>query len=779
MVTTSTSREIKVTTQTAHGLAVGIPINVSGTKSVTADGAYIINSIPDNFTFTYLAKEAQATTASIFDLYTSIITGEFFQGSQIKISDSQGIVTDAASTSVLTVQTDSPHGFQVGTPFYFLNLNSTVSQQFDASNTGAKTFDSSNSSTAQTFDGSNSLTSYNVDFDNRAYVGGTQSATATFNATNKTITVTHTSENFSGKPIGTPLYYNAPATSGYFLTNPRGIVFLADSINNALGTTTSTFAVSATPGGTPLDIPTAPIGFFQLANQAVTFAGNNTDTVNQSILTVVSPAGREIDGTNTLGSLSTVNTYSSTIIQLNNDAGTTISSGNYVGAMVFYTTTGTAATGLTNNTTYWVTYYNEPAGASVPGFYQIKIAATPGGTDITVSGGSGTQKFRKIGVSLDKDVWNLQSHGFVTGDLVRYTYPAGGAVTRQSFTKDHMFVQKIDNNNFYLLDDVGLNATGGTISTVNISGTNYKVHVFNVDTNLTTKTASFVVSSGSGVADVLVVAGGGGGGTYVGGGGGGGGMWEGQINLTSGTTYTITTGGGGYGGGNARADDMTNGGDSSVSGGGVSIIAKGGGYGGRYPEIAGNAGGSGGGQGGGASGGTNSAAGGAAVVGTATGVVSGSFYGFSGGYNNPNSRPNNDTEGRGGGGAGSSAISNATTEPGDGGAGRISTITGTSYYYAGGGGGGAFYGADYGTGRGANGGVGGGGMGGVFVTGSMGSPGTGGVNVGSTVAINSGANSQGIGGTGGFATGGGGGGCGHSDRGGDGGSGTVIIRYKA
>ena len=86
VITTDTSREVKVTTQTAHGLAVGIPINVSGTKSVTADGAYIINSIPDPFTFTYLAKETQNATASIFDLYTSIITGEFFQGSQIKIS---------------------------------------------------------------------------------------------------------------------------------------------------------------------------------------------------------------------------------------------------------------------------------------------------------------------------------------------------------------------------------------------------------------------------------------------------------------------------------------------------------------------------------------------------------------------------------------------------------------------------------------------------------------------------------------------------------------------
>ena len=773
IVTTTTSREIKVTTQTAHGLAVGIPINVSGTKSVTADGAYIINSIPDNFTFTYLAKEAQPTTASIFDLYTSIITGEFFQGSQIKISDSQGIVTDAASTSVLTVQTDSPHGFQVGTPFYFLNLNSTVSQQFDSSNTGAKTFDSSNSSTAQTFDGSNSLTSYNVDFDNRAYVGGTQSATVTHSTANKTITVLHTTENFSGKPIGTPLYYNAPATQGYFLTNPRGIVFLADSINNALGTSTSTFAVSSTPGGTPIDLPTAPTGFFQLANQAVTFAGNNIDTVNQSTLTVVSPVGREIDGANTLGSLSTVNTYSGTIIQLNNDAGTTISTGLYVGAMVFYTTTGTVATGLANNTTYWVTYYNEPAGASVPGFLQIKVSATVGGADITVSGGSGTQKFRKIGVSVDKNVWNLASHGYATGDLVRYTYPAGGKVGIQSYTKDHAFVTKLDNHNFYLNDELGIDATGGTISTINVSGINYKVHRFVVDTQLTSKTISFTVNSGNGTAEFLVVGGGGAGGPYVGGGGGAGTFIEGTFALTGGTTYTVVVGAGGNRGGAPRDDTWTSGSASSISGGGVNIVAPGGGKGGRYAGENGYNGGSGGGAGG--CEGLAGIGGTVATAATITGVISGTAYANRGG-NNTGSRPNADTEGRGGGGAGAQGQDKPTSDASDGGIGRQSSISGTSYYYAAGGGGGGYYPASAGAdGRGGNGGLGGSGGGGAHANGSAGQPGSGGETageVGSTAG-------EGPGGNAGIHTGSGGGGCGHSERGGNGGSGIVYIRYQA
>jgi hypothetical protein len=780
MVTTATSREVKVTTAADHGLAVGIPINVSGTKSITADGSYIINSIPDPRTFTYLAKQNQDFTASIFDLYTSIITGEFFQGSQIKISDSQGIVTNAGSPSALTVQTDSPHGFQVGTPFYFLNLNSTVSQQFDASNTGAKTFDSSNSATAQTFDGSNSLTSYNVDFDNRAYVGGAPSATVTHSAANKTITVLHGSENFSGKPVGTPLYYNAPAaSSGYFFTNPRGIVFIADSVNNALGTSSSTFAVSATPGGELIDLPTAPTGFFQLANQAVSFAGNNIDLVSQTTLNIVSPTGREFDGANSQGSLSTVNTYSGTIIQLNNDAGTTISTGLYVGAMVFYTTTGTAASGLTNNTTYFVTYYNEPAGSSVPGFLQIKVATLPGGADISVSGGSGTQKFRKIGVSVDRNIWNLQSHGFVTGDLVRYTYPVGGKVALQSYTKDHAFVTRIDAHNFYLNDELGVDATGGTVSTINVSGVNYKVHRFVVDSIYTTKAHSFVVNSGNATADFLVVAGGGSGSPYVGGGGGGGGFIEGTMAITSGSTYTVTVGGGGNPGpANTRDDTWQNGSNSSISGPNVTITAIGGGRGGRHDGEAGYPGGSGGGA---ASTNTQNPTGGAANAGSWSGsaVLTAAGYAFRGG-NTSGGRPNNDCEGAGGGGAGGIGQDHRNIDRSNGGPGRISTISGTSYYYAAGGGGGGYYPNDAGdTLGGGEGGIGGGGGGGAHGSGNPGAGGTGGETVGSAGVPRS-TRSESPGGGGGIHTGSGGGSTGHSENpAGGGGSGIIYIRYPA
>lgn len=266
----------------------------------------------------------------------------------------------------------------------------------------------------------------------------------------------------------------------------------------------------------------------------------------------------------------------------------------------------------------------------------------------------------------------------------------------------------------------------------------------------------------------LVVGGGGGGGSYVGGGGGGGGFLENNIGVISGS-YTITVGAGGSGGDIGRIDNETNGGNSSIVGNGYSLVAIGGGIGKRYSDQSGSAGGSGGGAGGCQSGG---GLGGASLQ----FLSSNGGYGYRGG-NMLNSRINNDTEGRGGGGAGGQGLDSSCSEPGDGGPGRLSSISGTSYYYGGGGGGGGYYAGDSGAVRAGNGGVGGGGGGGAFTTGTPGTGGGGGTTNGETPTLNMGSLGQGVGGAGGANTGGGGGGCGHSDHGGNGGSGVVIISY--
>ena len=88
------SEIITVTTQYDHNLQVGVPITVTGLGSVTAEGAYLIQSVPNTTTFTYKARSNQTATAELQGTYTSIIPGKFFQGSQVNLSPSKGILSD-------------------------------------------------------------------------------------------------------------------------------------------------------------------------------------------------------------------------------------------------------------------------------------------------------------------------------------------------------------------------------------------------------------------------------------------------------------------------------------------------------------------------------------------------------------------------------------------------------------------------------------------------------------------------------------------------------------
>jgi hypothetical protein len=427
---------------------------------VTADGAYIINSIPNSTTFTYLCKANQPTTASIEDLYSSIITGEFFQGSQLRIADSEGIITDDEPTSTLTVTTSSSHGFKLNTPFYFLNLNSTISQEFPATNTTAKSFDATNSATAQTFDGSNTLSSVNIDWSNSATVAGVTSTISGVSTPANTITVSHGTENFAGRVLGTPLYYSLTGGSGYFATNPRGVVFLKTT--TSLGASTSTFQVSAVPDGDAIPITGAMSGTFQLANQARTFAGNNENELTQTTLTILKGDAQVFDATNTADAAVTVSGVSGSNV--------TVTSATelqwYFGAMVFYSTTGSAYSGLTNNTTYFIdTFFRQGSSTN----YTFTLKPLPNGTVISsISGGSGVHTFKKIGISLDKDIFHVKDNGFTDLEMLQYEYPEGGrfVVANADEIKDFYFIQtRYDAHNFTL------NQTTGDLSPLTVATT--------------------------------------------------------------------------------------------------------------------------------------------------------------------------------------------------------------------------------------------------------------------------------------------------------------------
>jgi hypothetical protein len=288
-----------------------------------------------------------------------------------------------------------------------------------------------------------------------------------------------------------------------------------------------------------------------------------------------------------------------------------------------------------------------------------------------------------------------------------------------------------------------IKATGGTITT---DGT-YVYHTFNSTGTFTPTTRLS--------ADYLVIAGGGGSSASGAGAGGlrstvgisgGGASPESQIQLISGTSYSVVVGAGGSGASNGQSTNGSNGNNSSFS----NIISIGGGGGISTAGTQLNTGQSGGSGSGGYGGGDGSNNGSSAPGGSGT-----ANQGYAGGSSAP--KASSTSSSGGGGGAGSvGATASAVDTAGAGGAGvylpgfSTGSNTGLQGYYAGGGGGG------------------------YYINGSSISGGAGGGGIGSS------GNSAGSSGT--ANTGGGAGGAyseSYKTVAYSGGSGLVIIRYRA
>jgi hypothetical protein len=121
IVSKSGSKTITVTTAESHGLSTGIPIDVRGLSSQTAEGKYIIAKVTSALSFTYIARSIQAETKELSGAYTVITPGQFYQGSQISINLSKGIETDNQSLSTLSANTGYVHGLSAGTSLYVTN----------------------------------------------------------------------------------------------------------------------------------------------------------------------------------------------------------------------------------------------------------------------------------------------------------------------------------------------------------------------------------------------------------------------------------------------------------------------------------------------------------------------------------------------------------------------------------------------------------------------------------------------------------------------------------
>jgi hypothetical protein len=133
IVSTQGSDTISVITTLDHDLLVGSPIIIIGTKSITADGTYVVTSIVNSTTFLYKSKAVQNLTGSIKDQYTQVFPGSVYQGTELDLSAISSIVTDEAEVSTLTVETKYPTLFSPGTSFFLVNSIAKTGVDFDAS----------------------------------------------------------------------------------------------------------------------------------------------------------------------------------------------------------------------------------------------------------------------------------------------------------------------------------------------------------------------------------------------------------------------------------------------------------------------------------------------------------------------------------------------------------------------------------------------------------------------------------------------------------------------
>ena len=263
------------------------------------------------------------------------------------------------------------------------------------------------------------------------------------------------------------------------------------------------------------------------------------------------------------------------------------------------------------------------------------------------------------------------------------------------------------------------------------------------------------------LCDILIVGGGGGGGKFGGGGGGGAILFINNLLLSVGN-YTIKVGNGGIGASDFSGNG-SNGTNSSITINSIEYIAKGGGGGGTRGDSNEGRNGNNGGSGGGGSQTdvpTVLGLGGSTNKNTYTNWES---YGNAGGNGRNGATPW--THG-GGGGAGSGGSNGSDSNGGNGGAGKnfisyFGTNVGHNGWFGGGGGGSVYYPGvyyDFGYGNGGDGLFGGGGKGASEAPGE--------------ISATDGLSNTGGGGGGGKFNG-------EPAKGGNGGSGIVIIRYRS
>ena len=137
------SKIVIVTTSEAHGFQRGQPVLISGSSLTSCDGGFIVTSVTNTTTFSYISKAVQSSGGSITTAYTQVFPGSLYSGTEFKIENVGGITSDGLNPSTLTVNTVYPTNFTQGTSLAMSNTYALSDVEFNTNNV-----DISNSTTA-------------------------------------------------------------------------------------------------------------------------------------------------------------------------------------------------------------------------------------------------------------------------------------------------------------------------------------------------------------------------------------------------------------------------------------------------------------------------------------------------------------------------------------------------------------------------------------------------------------------------------------------------------
>lgn len=497
---TSGSRTLTVNARN-HGLTKGTPIDVRGLRQATAEGSYLVATVIDSDTFTFTARVDAITSGTISGVYTTIVAGKFYAGSDINYTT---IETDAQTPSNITVSTDYVSGFSANTEFYLVDTLGSTSLSFDSATSVNFTDTDTISQTFNPNGGGSAFTSASRVVDPWNFVGVLNTrffyAGSGGNVAVNGRSITITSHGFTGNTTAVAIVPGPNSTvptglianAGYFVKviDPNTIALSANSggvdvqmttntgagiisilrgygVSAAATTDKLTFAgtdllfngtgiTSSTPllwftSNTTSGLQTAASSIFakslpthlysSVTGQIVYWAGRT----GSNEISLVAGGGANVDITGTAISLQTVIVP---IVTNSNGNSLFIPDHGFLSNEPFQYSTGggTAIGGLTNGTTYFIDLISST---------QFGLKPTVGGAriDLTDYGASGTAHSLSYNrPRANANTISISTHGLSNGDLVVYDVE-GGTVIGGLTDAATYYVRDATTNTFRLSND--------------------------------------------------------------------------------------------------------------------------------------------------------------------------------------------------------------------------------------------------------------------------------------------------------------------------------------